>query len=225
MKKVAVFTLTRDRLEYTKRMLKQLKETAGIEYDHFILDNGSQDGSYEWLKEQGLRLVVKSEVNMGLWRGIQYVIDFTKNFKRYDYVIKIDNDMEFHQNNWLKDLIEVYDKADFDVLSPFVEGVCNGAGGLERLDYKHIPNALDTKGVTIGYVPHVGGACLLSTPDLYYEELPNGFMATGWDTWFCAGLRCGVVEDIHVIHKGNEEKGNEEYHARQRREEKMKYEK
>jgi glycosyltransferase involved in cell wall biosynthesis len=223
--RIAIFTLTRDRLNYTKRMLKQLKETAGVEYDHYILDNGSQDGSFEWLNKQGLHMVVGSKMNMGLWRGIQYIIDFTRNFKGYDYVIKIDNDMEFPEKNWLKKLIEVYENSNFEVLSPFVEGVCDGKGGVERSDHKHIPNMFGKKGVTIGYVPHVGGACLLSKPEFYYEDLPNGFMATGWDTWFCEGLYCGIVEDIHVKHDSKKmEAENKEYHKRQVKEEKMKYE-
>ena len=223
--RIAIFTLTRERVNYTKRMIKQLKN-CGVEYDHFILDNGSKDGTMDYFRKHinEFKVVVGVERNMGIWCGIQHVIDFTKNFKGYDYVIKIDNDMEFPEKDWLKSMIEVYEKTDFDVLSPFVEGVCDGKGGVERGDYKHVPNVFGTRGVTIGYVPHVGGACLLSKPHFYYETLPNGFMATGWDTWFCEGLRCGIVEDVHVKHDSKQmEKVNVEYHKRQVREEKMKY--
>jgi glycosyltransferase involved in cell wall biosynthesis len=210
-------------------MLKQLKETAGVEYDHFILDNGSTDGTVEWfksLKKRPWKVLSCVPKNLGLWCGIQHIIDMTHNFKGYDYVIKIDNDMEFLEKDWLKNLIKVYEKADFDILSPFVEGVCDGKGGVDREDHKHIPNVLDGKVVTVGYVPHVGGACLLSTPDLYYTELPmDGFMATGWDTWFCEALICGIVEDIHVKHDSKKmEAENKEYHKRQVKEEKMIYE-
>ena len=198
--RIAIYTLTRDRLEYTKRMLKQLKETAGIEYDHFILDNGSKDGTMKYLRKHinEFKVVVGVPNNMGLWCGIQHIIDFTHNFKGYDYVLKLDNDMEFPEKDWLKKLITVYEKANFDILSPFVEGVCDGKGGVDRGGNQHIQNVLGTRGVTISHVPHVGGACLLTTPDMYYESLPNKFMATGWDSWFCEGLRCGIVEDIHV---------------------------
>ena len=225
--RVAIYTLTRDRLKYTKRMIKQLKN-CGVEYDHFILDNGSKDGTMKYFKKHidEFKIVVGVEKNMGLWFGIQHVLDFTHTFKGYDYVLKLDNDMELPQDNWLKDLIKVYEKSDFDVLSPFVEGVCDGKGGVERADYKHVPNVFGMRGVTLGYVPHVGGACLLSTPDMYYETLPTDkFMATGWDTWFCEGLRCAVVEDIHVKHDSKKmEAENIEYHKRQVREEKIKYE-
>jgi len=102
--RIAIYTLSRDRISYTKRMLKQLKETAGIEYDYFILDNGSKDGTMKWLKEHinEFKVVVGVPNNMGLWCGIQHIIDFTHNFKGYDYVLKLDNDMEFLEKDWLK---------------------------------------------------------------------------------------------------------------------------
>ena len=177
-------------------MLTQLKN-CGVEYDHFIFDNGSTDGTMEWFNEQEHRpyTVVGSEKNMGIWYGIQYIIDYTKNFKGYDYVIKVDNDMEFPQDGWLKKMIEVYETTDMDILSPFVEGICDGKGGIEREGGKKVGD------YSVGYVTHVGGAALLTTPDFYYETLPTDRpKASGWDTWFCHGLRCGIVEEIKVKH-------------------------
>lgn len=214
---VAVYTMCRDRLPYTQRMLKQLRN-CGVDYDHIILDNGSTDGTKEWLKEHWIQKedveFIDSPVNLGLWKGIQTILDKTEHFKGYDYVIKIDNDFEFPENDWLKKLIEVYERESFDVLSPFVEGVCDGKGGVDRL--------YDINGV--GVVGHVGGGCLLTTPRFYDEDLPNGFMATGWDTWFCAGLRCGIVENIHVRHDSKVmEKEYKWYHKRQVKECSKKY--
>jgi len=61
---------------------------------------------------------------------------------------------------------------------------------------------------------------------MYYESLPNKFMATGWDSWFCEGLRCGIVEDIHVKHDSKiMEAEMPEYHKRQVKEQKQIYEK
>lgn len=78
----------------------------------------------------------------------------------------------------------------------------------------------------IGLVGHVGGGCLLTTPEFYDEEPPNGFMATGWDFWFCQGLKCGVVEDIHVIHDSKKMEAEYKwYHKRQRAEQKKIYDK
>lgn len=211
--KICVYTMCRDRLPYTQRMLEQLPN-CGVEYDHVILDNGSTDGTKEWLKENDYEFI-DSPVNLGLWKGIQTIMDYTDRFKGYDYVIKIDNDFEFPENDWLKKLIEVYERESFDVLSPFVEGVCAGKGGVDRL--------YDIHGV--GVVGHVGGGCLLTTPEFYNEDLPNGLMATGWDFWFCQGLKCGVVEHIHVKHDSKTmEKEYVWYHKRQVEEQKKRYE-
>lgn len=214
MPNLAIYTLTRERLEYTKRMLTQLKN-CGIEYDHYILDNGSKDGTKEWLKENGYDFIDSPE-NLGLWMGIQKVLDATNHFKDYQYVLKLDNDMEFPYDNWLFNLVSTFKANDFDVLSPFVEGVCNGKGGVPRAYYEN----------GIGVVPHVGGACLLTVSELYDEDLPNNYMATGWDSWFCAGLKCGIVEDIRVKHDSKKmEAENKEYHKRQRYEQTIRYKK
>jgi hypothetical protein len=45
MTRVAVLTLTRDRLEYTQHCFAKLHENAGCDFDHFVLDQGSTDGT------------------------------------------------------------------------------------------------------------------------------------------------------------------------------------
>ena len=212
MQKVLVYTLTRDRLEYTKRMFKQLKN-CGVKYDHVVLDNGSKDGTPEWLEKQNLKITICEEENTGLWKAIQTIKDTTRNFLGYDYVIKIDNDMEFPEDNWLKKLIGEYERNNFDVLSPFVEGVCDGKGGPDRLYEEN----------GIGVTFHVGGAALLTKPEYYDEDLPTDKpKAQGWDTWFCTGLKCGIVENIHVRHDTKEqEKTMPKYYARKIKESKI----
>ena len=50
--KVAIFSLTYDRLEYTKECFDSMYKTAGYPIDvHVIVDNGSKDGTIEWVKE------------------------------------------------------------------------------------------------------------------------------------------------------------------------------
>ena len=47
--RVAVLSLTRDRLVYTRHCFAKLHEFAGCEFDHYVLDQGSKDGTDEWL--------------------------------------------------------------------------------------------------------------------------------------------------------------------------------
>ena len=213
MQKIAIYTMTRDWLDYTKRMFSQLKN-CGVEYDHFVLDNGSTDGTPEWLKKQDLKWLSLSPDNKGLWQGIKLILDETDNFKGYDLVLKLDNDMEFPEDNWLKDLIEVYESRDFDLMSPFVEGIQKGRGGVRRIRIED----------GIGVVKQLGGASLLCKPEHYGFPVPNLGKAQGWDRWFSLGMRCGIVENIHVKHdtvKQEEEKPD--YYIRKCKEATEKY--
>jgi len=205
--RIAIYTLTRDRLDYTKRFFEQLGK-CGVEYDHFVLDNGSQDGTPDYLKTLNLKWLHCSEDNKGLWKGIELILKETDGFKGYDYVLKLDNDLEFPQDDWLKYLIDLYEKNDFDCLSPFVEGICDGKGGVERI-----------KKGEISLVHQLGGACLLSTPYHYTAPMPNLGKAMGWDSWFSTGNKCGICENIKVKHdtkKQEEEKPD--YYKRKCRE-------
>ena len=53
--KFAVLTLTRDRLEYTQHCFETLRQNAGCDYDHYVLDQGSEDGTRVALAERGVR--------------------------------------------------------------------------------------------------------------------------------------------------------------------------
>ena len=48
----AVLTLCRDRLAYTQHCFETLRDNAGCDFDHFVLDQGSMDGTDEWLEQQ-----------------------------------------------------------------------------------------------------------------------------------------------------------------------------
>ena len=188
-KKLAVYTLTRDRLDYTKRMLEQLVN-CGMEFDHFILDNGSTDGTAQWLIENKKDNLILLPKNTGLWTAINVLLLYTNFFYDYQLVLKLDNDLEFPEDGWLRKLVDTYEARKFDLLTPFIEGICKGKGGADRLS--------DEDG--IGVVLHCGGASLLTSADNYNDLFPNRMMARGWDVWFSKEKRCGIVEDIHIKH-------------------------
>lgn len=215
--------MTRDRIDYTKRTFKALKETAGMDYDHYVLDNGSKDGTREWLKTQSFAGLFFSPDNKGLWQGINTILTETKFFEGYDLVLKLDNDVEFPHKNWLKDMVEAYKKLGANwIVSPFVEGVCNGEGGAPRLEM------CVEEGVTVGRSAHVGGMCMLTSADNYSEMFPNLDLSSGWDYFFCTSSHCrsGYIEDIHVKHMDTsegQEETNPDYYNRKIEESKIIY--
>jgi glycosyltransferase involved in cell wall biosynthesis len=183
-------------------MLEQL-ENCGMEFDHFILDNGSTDGTQEWLK--GRENVILLPKNTGLWTAINILLLYTNFFYDYQLVLKLDNDLEFPEDGWLRKLVDTYEARDYDILTPFVDGICNGKGGPDRLH--------DDKG--IGVTLHCGGASLLTNAENYDSLFPNQIMARGWDVWFSKDKRCGLVEDIHIKHDTEkQEKDKPDYYKR-----------
>jgi GT2 family glycosyltransferase len=74
--KIAIYTLTRDRIEYTKKCFQSLQENAGYSYDHYIIDNGSKDGTADWLKEGNYTKVIYNPENVGISNGSNQALRF-----------------------------------------------------------------------------------------------------------------------------------------------------
>lgn len=49
--RVAIFTMTKDRKFYSQKMLESMVKTNNYPYDWVVVDNGSKDGSIEWLTD------------------------------------------------------------------------------------------------------------------------------------------------------------------------------
>jgi GT2 family glycosyltransferase len=68
--KIAVFTLTRDRLGYTKLSFESLRRKAGVPFLHCVIDNGSTDGTKQWLRlKYRPQLLVDLPRNVGISMG------------------------------------------------------------------------------------------------------------------------------------------------------------
>ncbi len=89
---VAIVLVTHNRLEYTQKSLPRLLEDPNEEFDLYLWDNASTDGTGEYLKDgvQDPRIVevVLSEENAGQTGAMNYVWSKTKA----ELVGKLDND-------------------------------------------------------------------------------------------------------------------------------------
>ena len=101
--RVAVLTLTRDRLDYTQHCFATLHEFAGCDFDHYVLDQGSQDGTEAWLQETDAE-VVALDTNLGIACGLNLLLDESVNPADYDVIVKFDNDCELTLPNTLRDV-------------------------------------------------------------------------------------------------------------------------
>jgi len=204
--KVAIFTLTKDRLEYTQRTFKGLRTTAGYPFDHFVIDQGSKDGTVKWLKNYKAKHIQFNQKNEGIGKGWNDAIKKIKEIGGYDIVIKLDNDTEFITQDWLKEMIELFRRNKKIILSPAVEGLENAPGGVLRENSGNSSYVLLNDRV-LGNVPYLGGICLAIPIELYdnfkFEEA--SFYTGGKDVEICLyGRRNGYgiyyCEELRIKH-------------------------
>lgn len=227
--RVAIFTLTHDRLEYTKRTLDSLKEFANYPYDHFIIDNKSIDGTVEWLEKNRdkyrIKRLIKNEQNVGISKGSNQALDAIGD--DYDVIIKMDNDCEIQTPDFISSIVDVFRRNKRIVISPNVEGLIDNAGGPPRFADGHIGNYL------FGFVRHLGGICCAAPREAYtqFRWANEDFLHGMQDTIFSqyclkAGYAMAYFENLRVMHidstYGQKEK-YPEYFERRRLEKITKY--
>ena len=165
--KVAVFTLTMNRLEYTQRAIQQAKKLAGYPFTWFVIDQNSQDGTKEWLKEQKWANVVYNESNVGIAKAWNQAVDFIKQTGKYDIIIKLDNDAELMTENWLKAMVDIFKINRRLILSPCVEGLEDSPGGVLRNNSSGKSPYMMIDDKVLGLVPNLGGICFAAPIELY----------------------------------------------------------
>ena len=204
--RIAVFTLTRERLFYTQHCFKTLRERAGYPFHHLVIDNGSQDGTDKWLVNKYSKLdnvdYVLLDENVGLARGCNLAYDLLKD--DYDLIIKMDNDCEVLSDGIILSIADLYAILEYKGLdkkynlSPRVKGIVNQPQriGLHKFfEYQ------------IGLTSHIGGLFSIISTSLrsnfsFPDTLPK---ARGQDSYQSArvlslGGFCGYIENLAVNH-------------------------
>lgn len=198
--RVAIFTLTRDRLAYTQHCFGLLWQNAGHPYDHYVIDNGSEDGTVDWLYANARRFkkIVLHGENEGISDGSNTALDFIGT--GYSLICKMDNDCEIVTPDLVAKMVAVYRAAGGQplLLSPRVEGIRRQP---TRDHNVHVA------GYTIGRTGIVGGLCHWLQGDVYQRyrypvDLPK---AWGQDDHFCnwayqSRIPIGYVEELVVNH-------------------------
>lgn len=198
--RIAVLTLTRDRLDYTKHCFKSLRRNAGCEFDHFVLDQGSRDGTRDWLERELQKcriegLILKRE-NVGISVGMNHLLAEI-DLMDYDVVVKFDNDCEVLMPDTLRDVAALADKGSC-LLSPTILG----------LQQPPLPvGEFTIAGEEILDIPQIGGI-FLAAPGWVYQFFRYDPRAPKWgtdDVFICAwfrqiGGRCGYVKRLSANH-------------------------
>lgn len=200
--RVAIFTLTRDRLLYSRHCFSTLLEKAGYDFDHYIVDNGSQDGTVAWLDDNKdlFKDVTYNAKNIGLCAGNNQALQMIRESGiQYDLIAKFDNDAEVVTENIVAEMVSLYSQADKPMLlSPRVVGINKQPNrSYVELAYTH----------PIGITNHIGGLFSWCNAYLYlqYTYPDNLPLARGDDSAFAywvyqKELIVGYVEDLVVNH-------------------------
>lgn len=97
---ISIGILTHNNLASTKKCIEKIYENTENRFLLFIFDNGSTDGTREYLSSFKYKnvIAIKSDRNIGVIRGRNFIYDFSKSYD-YDYICFLDND-QFVQNDW-----------------------------------------------------------------------------------------------------------------------------
>ena len=153
--KVAIYTLTYDRLETTKKSFDSLHKTAQYPFKHFIVDNGSTDGTKEYLESYAVAHkanITFNEDNKGISIASNQALDaMNEGRESPDIIVKVDNDAMFLTDGWLKRMVELWKSNRMLVMSTYIQGLKDNPGGAPREEYGMI------KGEYLGLTRHIGG--------------------------------------------------------------------
>lgn len=202
--KIAIFTLTYDRREYTEVCFDTLYKTAGMPFDHFIVDNGSTDGTPKYLKKlknpNGKVHLILNKKNKGIAIASNQALNAMG--KDYDIIIKSDNDAYYKSDGWLKVMVDIWRRNRRIALSCYIEGLRDNPGGAPRIMYGELG------GQRIGVTKHLGGICHFVDASAYdnyrwNEEAPLHFWSDlDFSNYLLSiGYGMGYLEDWFCEHK------------------------
>lgn len=224
MKKLGVIILNWNGLGLLQQFLPGVSlDTVGEECDLIVADNGSTDGSVEWVRQNcpEIRLLVFDR-NYGFAEGYNRAIAQSE----YKYITLLNSDVETTPGWWRPILKFMEDNPEVGAVQPKIRSYHNreyfeyagaAGGALDNLGYPYCRGRLfdvvekdrgqyDGEPVSVAWA---SGACLTVPRNLYMElgGLDAGFFAHMEEIDLCAriwaaGYRCCAISEALVYHIG-----------------------
>jgi len=197
--KIVVLTITCNRLDLTKRYLSELKRFAGMKFSHVIVDNGSDDGTVEYLTKLGYEIISLRE-NIGIHDAMLVGIDYVIKKYNPDVIVKFDNDCKILSENILLRIANFYNAGcKSRILAP--------------LDIRILPQQqprvfkeVTERNERLRYSEHVGGIFLWMPREAAKLLLTNKLERNGdlfrGRFWISKGYDMIYMLDIQVDHEG-----------------------
>src|SRR6267142_2298559 len=108
MPQLHVAVLTHNALEYTRRCLSSLARFTPSPHRMFVLDNGSTDGSADWLSARDEIEVTLSHSNLGVPAGRNLLIYEIVRSSDDGLIVFMDNDVEVF-DGWCEPFLKLFD--------------------------------------------------------------------------------------------------------------------
>lgn len=119
---LAFLILNYKNVEETVKCVGSIKNLTISDYIIVIVDNGSDDGSYQKLEKlygQDIQIeLIASDKNLGFSKGNNLGYSLIREKYDPEYVVVTNNDVLFPQKDLYKRLSKVYDETRFDVFGP-----------------------------------------------------------------------------------------------------------
>lgn len=162
--KVAAITITYNRLDLTKKMVESFYSKTKVDY-HLFIDNGSTDGTPEWLAERFDHILLSR--NYGIAKAFAAAYD---NLPDFDFVLKLDNDVETVTDELIEKMVFFLKRNPKYVVTPVD---LNITPQFEP----HVFEKLEVDNHRLSLTTHTGGAYQLA-PREACDRLVRGNMKT-----------------------------------------------
>jgi len=208
--KASIIIPTFNALKYTKLCIYSIRLTTSFPYEIIIVDNGSTDGTREYIEDQKNINLIKSKTNLGYAGACNLGIKISDS----KYIVISNNDIIFTPN-WLTHLIET---SEINNSIGLVGPITNRASGYHRQPHDSYNNNIElfkeskrlyekNKGSYLS-VPVLIFFCTLikrKTIDLVGLLDPNLGLGGCDDFDYCfrvnmAGLNCILATSVFVHH-------------------------
>jgi len=196
MDRPAILSLCSNRLFYTKYCFHSLYNNAGMEFDHYVVDNGSTDGTDEWLyrNRKMFKKLYRNDKNLGIRDGFLCALNDIEN-DGHEWFITTPNDLEILTDNIIVHMNKFWNHTKGKYLfGPKVFGI---AAQIPIIETKKL------HGYNISIIgPTGGGYC--AYPIKIFKEYINSvemWRATGMCKYAeNNGIKNVYLNDLHITH-------------------------
>lgn len=203
---ISIITLTYNKLEEATRPFINYLFGKRTDFELVVVDNGSTDGTVEFLKEleyrhDNVKVIYNSE-NLGFSKGCNQGIKAAKG----DIIGLLNNDILF-SSDWIKYVVEVFEnEANAGFISPHcIEAFCNSKRKFNRKVRKLPDKSLYYKCIDPSFSCVFAKKQLFDTIGLFDENFTPAYFEDNDITWraIFAGFKNFKLSNVYFYHMGS----------------------